>query len=160
MVLEGQLDTSGQSYGYVTVREGAHMFYWLYYTTADVATYTERPLIVWLQGGPGGSSTGIGNFEILGPVDIYFQERDHTWVRNFNVLFVDNPVGTGFSYVDDLIYLTTTNEQIGKHSIHLQAFHGNYWQRLPEIACQQYHQAAKDVVISPKILQCEVKCFK
>ncbi|GBP95851.1 hypothetical protein EVAR_64313_1 [Eumeta japonica] len=24
---------------------------------------------------------------------------------------------------------------------------------------QQYHQAAKDVVISPKILQCEVKCF-
>ncbi|GBP41205.1 hypothetical protein EVAR_30643_1 [Eumeta japonica] len=48
----------------------------------------------------------------------------------------------------------------GKHSIHLQAFHGNYWQRLPEIACQQYHQAAKDVVISPKILQCEVKCFK
>ncbi|GBP43800.1 2-oxoglutarate dehydrogenase, mitochondrial [Eumeta japonica] len=37
---------------------------------------------------------------------------------------------------------------------------GNYWQRLPEIACQQYHQAAKDVVISPKILQCEVKCFK
>ncbi|GBP61673.1 hypothetical protein EVAR_43611_1 [Eumeta japonica] len=31
---------------------------------------------------------------------------------------------------------------------------GNYWQRLPEIACQQYHQAAKDVVISPKILQC------
>ncbi|GBP04936.1 Retrovirus-related Pol polyprotein from transposon RE1; Endonuclease RE1 [Eumeta japonica] len=37
---------------------------------------------------------------------------------------------------------------------------GNYWQRLPEIACQQYHQAAKDVVISPKILQYEVKCFK
>ncbi|GBP90114.1 hypothetical protein EVAR_87218_1, partial [Eumeta japonica] len=47
----------------------------------------------------------------------------------------------------------------GKHSIHLQAFHGDYWQRLPEIACQQYHQAAKDVVISPKILQCEVKCL-
>ncbi|GBP14884.1 hypothetical protein EVAR_75464_1 [Eumeta japonica] len=54
----------------------------------------------------------------------------------------------------------TCPQGLGKHSIHLQAFHGNYWQRLPEIACQQYHQAAKDVVISPKILQCEVKCFK
>lgn len=55
------------------------MFYWLYYTTAT-ENYTERPLIVWLQGGPGGSSTGIGNFEILGPQDEYLQDRNYTWV--------------------------------------------------------------------------------
>ncbi|GBO99334.1 hypothetical protein EVAR_91867_1 [Eumeta japonica] len=47
----------------------------------------------------------------------------------------------------------------GKHSISSAGSTGNYWQRSPEIA-RQHHQAAKDVVISPKILQCEVKCFK
>lgn len=80
MILTGQFGTFRQDFGYVDVRPGAHMFYWLFYTTADVTNYTERPLIVWLQGGPGGSSTGIGNFEILGPLDLSLQERNYTWV--------------------------------------------------------------------------------
>lgn len=75
-----QFENYEQNYGYVTVRPGAHMFYWLFHTTANVANYTERPLIVWLQGGPGGSSTGIGNFDILGPLDLSLQERNYTWV--------------------------------------------------------------------------------
>ncbi|XP_059049627.1 retinoid-inducible serine carboxypeptidase-like [Achroia grisella] len=104
---------------YVTVREGAHMFYWLFYTTAPVEHYTERPLIVWLQGGPGGSSTATGNFNILGPLDLSLQERNYTWVKNFNVLFVDNPVGTGFSYVEDLSLLTVTNEEIAQDFVTL-----------------------------------------
>ncbi|XP_045447719.1 retinoid-inducible serine carboxypeptidase-like [Melitaea cinxia] len=114
-----QFENYEQNYGYVTVRPGAHMFYWLFHTTANVANYTERPLIVWLQGGPGGSSTGIGNFDILGPLDLSLQERNYTWVKNFNVLFVDNPVGTGFSYVDDLQYLTTTNDEIALDFVEL-----------------------------------------
>ncbi|KAF9794259.1 hypothetical protein SFRURICE_009636 [Spodoptera frugiperda] len=96
----GQFGPFKQDFGYVNVREGAHMFYWLFYTTADVQNYVERPLIVWLQGGPGGSSTGIGNFEILGPLDLSLQERNYTWVKNFNVLFVDNPVGTARDFVE------------------------------------------------------------
>ncbi|CAB3223806.1 unnamed protein product [Arctia plantaginis] len=115
----GQFGPFRQDFGYVDVRTGAHMFYWLFYTTADVPNYTDRPLIVWLQGGPGGSSTGIGNFEILGPLDLRLQERNYTWVKNFNVLFVDNPVGTGYSYVDDLNLLTTTNDEIALDFVNL-----------------------------------------
>ncbi|XP_063822513.1 retinoid-inducible serine carboxypeptidase-like [Ostrinia nubilalis] len=115
----GQFGDFKQDFGYVTVREGAHMFYWLFYTTADVENYTDRPLVVWLQGGPGGSSTGIGNFEILGPLDLSLQERNYTWVKNFNVLFIDNPVGTGFSYVDNNSYLTTTNDEIALDFVNL-----------------------------------------
>jgi len=37
-----------QEWSYVDVREGAHMFYWLYYTTAP-AGYQDMPLIMWLQ---------------------------------------------------------------------------------------------------------------
>jgi len=36
-----------------------------------------------------------------------------------NLLFVDNPVGSGFSYVDDESSLTTTNEEIGADLVHL-----------------------------------------
>ncbi|KPJ06965.1 Retinoid-inducible serine carboxypeptidase [Papilio machaon] len=116
---EAQFGPYKQASDYVTVREGAHMFYWLYYTTAPVKHYTERPIIIWLQGGPGGSSTGIGNFEILGPQDLSLKDRNYTWVKNFNVMFVDNPVGTGFSYVDDVKYLTKTNLEIATDFVEL-----------------------------------------
>ena len=57
------------------------MFWWLYYTTDESVKYfTEKPLIIWLQGGPGSSSTGYGNFEEIGPYDADINSRNHTWV--------------------------------------------------------------------------------
>ncbi|XP_066120115.1 retinoid-inducible serine carboxypeptidase [Saccopteryx bilineata] len=85
---------------YVAVRNGAHMFWWLYYATSPCKNFSELPLVMWLQGGPGGSSTGFGNFEEIGPLDCDLKPRRTTWLQSANLLFVDNPVGTGFSYVD------------------------------------------------------------
>uniref|UniRef100_A0A6P4DW19 Carboxypeptidase n=1 Tax=Drosophila rhopaloa TaxID=1041015 RepID=A0A6P4DW19_DRORH len=101
-----------QDWGYVDVREGAHMFYWLYYTTANVRSYTERPLVLWLQGGPGGSSSALGNFVELGPVDIKGAPREGNWVQHVNVLFIDSPVGSGFSYADNTSLLVTNNDEL------------------------------------------------
>lgn len=95
------------------------MFWWLHYTAANVTNYYDRPLIIWLQGGPGGSSTGYGNFHELGPIDENLKPRNSSWVGKANVLFVDNPVGTGFSYVDDNRALATTNEQIANDFVEL-----------------------------------------
>ncbi|XP_029164025.1 retinoid-inducible serine carboxypeptidase-like [Nylanderia fulva] len=106
-----------QEWGYVEVRPNAHMFWWLYYTTADVKSYYDKPLIIWLQGGPGGSSTAYGNFEELGPLDLNLNPRNYTWIKSYNVLFIDNPVGTGFSYVNDQTVYTTTNAQIARDLI-------------------------------------------
>ncbi|XP_067004537.1 retinoid-inducible serine carboxypeptidase [Anabrus simplex] len=97
-----------QDWGYYEVRPGAHMFYWLYHTMAS----SERPLVIWLQGGPGASSTGYGNFEEMGVVDVYLKERNTSWVKEVNVLFIDNPVGTGFSYVKSTSLLTKNNKEI------------------------------------------------
>nr|CAH7717347.1 unnamed protein product [Callosobruchus chinensis] len=94
------------------------MFWWLYYTTANVSHYTEKPLIIWLQGGPGASATAFGNFEEIGPIDVELKERNSTWVKHANVLFVDNPVGTGFSYVKNDAY-ARNNEQIAKDFLEL-----------------------------------------
>ncbi|KYN45011.1 Retinoid-inducible serine carboxypeptidase [Trachymyrmex septentrionalis] len=90
------------------------MFWWLYYTTAKVNSYYDKPLIIWLQGGPGGSSTSYGNFEELGPLDVNLNPRNYTWVKNYNVLFIDNPVGTGYSYVKSKSAYARTNMQVAK----------------------------------------------
>lgn len=86
-----------ESWDYVTVRPGAHMFWWLYVTDGPSA---ERPLVLWLQGGPGGSGTGFGNFEEIGPLNRNLEPRKTSWTQAASLLFVDNPVGTGFSYTD------------------------------------------------------------
>ena len=101
-----------QEWGHVKVRPNANMFWWLYYTTANVSSYYEKPLIIWLQGGPGASSTSYGNFEELGPLDVNLTPRNYSWVKDYNVLFIDNPVGTGFSYTNSLSGYSTTNAQI------------------------------------------------
>lgn len=76
------------------------MFWWLYYADAQPADFKQLPLVMWLQGGPGGSGSGFGNFEEIGPLDRNLQPRKSSWVQAASLLFVDNPVGTGFSYTE------------------------------------------------------------
>ncbi|XP_034646170.1 retinoid-inducible serine carboxypeptidase [Trachemys scripta elegans] len=54
-----------------------------------------------LSGGPGASGCGFGNFEEIGPLDAELKPRNTTWLQAASLLFVDNPVGTGFSYTND-----------------------------------------------------------
>lgn len=75
-----------QDYGYVDVRNGSQMFWWLYYTTANVSDYSEKPLIMWLQRGPGGLSCGYTNFVVLGPLDLGFRPRNTTWMNFYFTL--------------------------------------------------------------------------
>ena len=97
-----------ETWGYVEVRNGAFMFWWLYGAEVeDPMARQDKPLVMWLQGGPGSSSTGFGNFEEIGPVDVNLKPRKTTWIKEANVLFVDNPVGCGYSYVLDQKALTT-----------------------------------------------------
>ena len=97
-----------ETWGYVEVRNGAFMFWWLYGAEVeDTMARQDKPLVMWLQGGPGASSTGYGNFEEIGPLDVNLKPRNTTWIKEANVLFVDNPVGCGYSYVLDQKALTT-----------------------------------------------------
>ena len=110
-----------ESWGYVQVRPGAHSFWWLYGANTTGAR-ADAPLILWLQGGPGASSTGYGNFAEIGPLDWNLAPRPSTWLNApANLLFVDNPVGAGYSYVDDLSLLPRTNDDIAKDLVALLA---------------------------------------
>lgn len=101
-----------EQWGYVEVRPKAHMFWWYYkspYRTQD--PNRPWPIILWLQGGPGASGVGTGNFEEVGPLDSFLKPRNSTWLRKADLLFVDNPVGTGYSFVEDKDLLVKTDEE-------------------------------------------------
>ncbi|XP_038893622.1 serine carboxypeptidase-like 51 isoform X1 [Benincasa hispida] len=91
-----------EEWGYVRVRPKAHMFWWLYRSPYRVENPSKPwPIILWLQGGPGASGVGIGNFKEVGPLDASLKPRNSTWLHKADLLFVDNPVGTGYSFVED-----------------------------------------------------------
>ncbi|KAF0898421.1 hypothetical protein E2562_007258 [Oryza meyeriana var. granulata] len=62
---------------------------------ADRALAPGRPVIL-----KGASGVGYGNFMEIGPLDTDLKPRAFTWLSKADLLFVDNPVGTGFSYVE------------------------------------------------------------
>lgn len=86
--------------GFITVNEtaGSNMFYWFFPAQNGNAN---APLLVWLQGGPGGSSL-FGQFTETGPWsltdDLQLIPKPVTWNAKYAMLYIDNPVGTGFSY--------------------------------------------------------------
>uniref|UniRef100_A0A914UYG0 Carboxypeptidase n=1 Tax=Plectus sambesii TaxID=2011161 RepID=A0A914UYG0_9BILA len=89
------------------------LHYWLVESQGNAAT---DPLILWLNGGPGCSSVG-GMFEELGP---FYPERDgnslyenvFSWNKVANVLFLESPIGVGFSYDTSNASNVKTNDDI------------------------------------------------
>lgn len=51
-------------------------------------------------------------FQEVGPYDVGWKPRKHSWVQKASILFVDNPVGTGFSYVENGTNFTHNNAEI------------------------------------------------
>uniref|UniRef100_A0AC35TQF7 Carboxypeptidase n=1 Tax=Rhabditophanes sp. KR3021 TaxID=114890 RepID=A0AC35TQF7_9BILA len=105
--LSGRIKYS-EDWSYTDIREDCHSFWWLF--AKDENKDENRPLILWLQGGPGASSSGFGNMEEIGPKSLDGSDRNYTWLQVADLVFVDNPVGAGFSYVDkDSAYSTNLN---------------------------------------------------
>ncbi|CAO2170717.1 unnamed protein product [Urochloa humidicola] len=88
--------------GYLNITSTNSLYFAFYEATDPVTTpATAAPLLVWLQGGPGCSSL-IGNFAELGPYLLNSTTRNlssnpNLWNRRFGVIFIDNPLGSGFS---------------------------------------------------------------
>ncbi|KAM0402587.1 hypothetical protein ACHAPZ_005526 [Fusarium culmorum] len=78
-----------------------HLFFWYFESKNAPAT---DPLVLWLTGGPGGSSM-LGLLQELGPCLINEHgngtvHNPYGWNANANYIFVDQPAGVGFSYLD------------------------------------------------------------
>ncbi|KAF3936640.1 hypothetical protein ABW19_dt0203395 [Dactylella cylindrospora] len=80
--------------------------------------------VIWLNGGPGCSSMDGALMEV-GPYrvkDGKLSYNEGSWHEFANLLFVDNPVGTGFSYVNTNGYLHELREMSAQFMIFLEKF--------------------------------------
>ncbi|KAF8602051.1 carboxypeptidase C [Ceratobasidium sp. AG-I] len=91
--------TVKQYSGYLDIDDDKHLFFWFFESRSNPS---KAPLVLWLNGGPGcSSSTGL-LFE-LGPCNIADEGRNTTfnkysWNTHANVLFLDQPINVGYSY--------------------------------------------------------------
>jgi len=94
--------------GSVKVSEEKSIFYWFFESRNAPQN---DPVVVWLNGGPGGSSL-LGLFIELGPCLVNKNGNStafnpYSWANNASMLYIDQPSGVGFSKVTNSSYIPT-----------------------------------------------------
>ncbi|XP_076887210.1 serine carboxypeptidase 1-like [Bidens hawaiensis] len=120
--------------GYVTVdpHNGRALFY---YFSESKHESSEKPLVLWLNGGPGCSSIGGGTMMEVGPFRVNKDGKTlsiniNSWIKEANMLFLESPAGVGFSYSNKSSdYETPGDVQTTKDSY---TFLINWLERFPE----------------------------
>ncbi|XWS54067.1 hypothetical protein CRYUN_Cryun10bG0057200 [Craigia yunnanensis] len=113
--LPGQPKVEFQQYsGYVTVDEKKQRALFYYFAEAEVDP-ASKPLVLWLNGGPGCSSLGVGAFSENGPFrpsGEVLVKNEYSWNREANMLYLEAPIGVGFSYSTDVSSYEAVNDKI------------------------------------------------
>ncbi|XP_058736560.1 serine carboxypeptidase-like 45 [Vicia villosa] len=100
--------------GYVNVDNKNQKALFFYFVEAqnDAAS---KPLVLWLNGGPGCSSLGVGAFSENGPFRPKGQalvSNQFSWNTEANMLYLESPIGVGFSYSTDTSSYEGVNDKI------------------------------------------------
>ncbi|TID13285.1 hypothetical protein CANINC_004971 [Pichia inconspicua] len=120
--------------GVISVEEGeesdgnAGLFFWDFRQNSSSGnTCGSRPLVVWLNGGPGCSSMDGALMEI-GPLRVadsgHELEWNKGWFEKADLVFIDQPVGTGFSPTSESTPYDTT---LVDSTAHLMKFMHRYF---------------------------------
>ncbi|KAL2242840.1 UNVERIFIED_CONTAM: Serine carboxypeptidase-like 45 [Sesamum indicum] len=113
--LPGQPPVEFQHFsGYVTVDEKKEKALFYYFVEAEIDPLS-KPLVLWLNGGPGCSSIGVGAFSENGPFRPNGQallRNEYSWNREANMLYLDTPIGVGFSYSTGASSYATVNDEM------------------------------------------------
>uniref|UniRef100_A0A3Q1HWN1 Carboxypeptidase n=1 Tax=Acanthochromis polyacanthus TaxID=80966 RepID=A0A3Q1HWN1_9TELE len=103
--------------GYLNVADGKHLHYWFVESQNDPSS---DPLVLWLNGGPGCSSLD-GLLTEHGPY-LVGTDWSTVCVQIANMLYLESPVGVGFSYSDDQRYVTNDTEVSMNNYLALKEF--------------------------------------
>lgn len=89
--------TVKQHSGYLKVSDDSNYFFWMFESRSEPS---KDPLVLWLTGGPGCSSQ-LAALAENGPCNIgtdgKVTKNEYGWNNKANVIYVDQPSGTGFS---------------------------------------------------------------
>ncbi|KAK5583904.1 hypothetical protein RB653_005508 [Dictyostelium firmibasis] len=99
-----------------------NLFFWFFPSNETVINPMDAPLLVWLNGGPGCSSmdsvfieTGPLRFNGTSDNTDTFYINPWSWHNSANMLYIDQPFGTGLSYVEDNDGLITNDLEINQN---------------------------------------------
>ncbi|XP_056163544.1 serine carboxypeptidase-like 17 [Syzygium oleosum] len=94
--------------GYIGVGELEDVQLFYYFVKSERSP-KDDPLVLWLTGGPGCSALSAILYEI-GPFTFNYENstrdrptlqlHEYSWTKVANIIFLDQPVGTGFSYAN------------------------------------------------------------
>ncbi|RXH71671.1 hypothetical protein DVH24_025172 [Malus domestica] len=146
--LPGQPPVGFQQYsGYVTVDEKKQkaLFYYLAEAEIDPAS---KPLVLWLNGGPGCSSLGVGAFSENGPFRPQGEvlvRNEHSWnTARDNLLFLQKWLEKFPQYRNRSLYITG------------ESYAGHYVPQLAELMLQfkkEYHFNLKGIALGNPVLE-------
>ncbi|KAF2190085.1 putative carboxypeptidase S1 [Zopfia rhizophila CBS 207.26] len=113
--------------GYLSVGDNMNMWFWFFEARQNPST---APLAAWFNGGPGCSSM-IGLFQENGPCKFKVGAENTTPVNNTfsfnnyaNMIYIDQPIGVGFSYgTNDVTSTVTAAPYVWKL---IQAFYSSF----------------------------------
>ncbi|CAL5063991.1 unnamed protein product [Urochloa decumbens] len=131
--------------GYVTVNEehGRALFYYFVESPYDAAS---KPLVLWLNGGPGCSSLGAGAMTELGPFRVNpdgktLSRNRHAWNNVANVIFLESPAGVGFSYSNTSSDYDRSGD--GRTAVDAYNFLLHWLERFPEYKGRDFYIAGE-----------------
>ncbi|PSS26091.1 Serine carboxypeptidase-like [Actinidia chinensis var. chinensis] len=131
--------------GYVNVNgaSGRSLFY---YFAEAVQDPSSKPLVLWLNGGPGCSSLGMGAMVEIGPFGVKpdgktLYSRRHAWNRVANMLFLESPAGVGFSYSNTTSDYTTSGDK--RTALDTYNFLISWFRRYPHYKSSDFYIAGE-----------------
>lgn len=109
----------------ITPEHNGNLFFW-HYQNRHIAN--RQRTVIWLNGGPGCSSEDGALMEV-GPYRVKdgihgpsLEYNPGSWDEFANIMFVDNPVGTGYSFVDTDSYIHELPEMASQFITFLDKF--------------------------------------
>lgn len=100
----GNFDTYGAFSGYIDIADTSKKIHYLFFEAQNGDE--NAPVLIWFNGGPGCSSM-LGFMQENGPYKLEsggtkFHKSAHSWNREANVLYIEQPAGVGYSYCEGL----------------------------------------------------------
>ncbi|KAL7003942.1 hypothetical protein EMMF5_006507 [Cystobasidiomycetes sp. EMM_F5] len=125
--------------GFLDISDQKHLFFWFFESRSKPS---KDPLTLWLNGGPGCSSTTGLLFE-LGPCLIAAEGEKtvynpSSWNEASNMIFLDQPVQVGYSYTEGPAVVTTADA-----SKDVYAFLQLFMKSFPEYSALEFNIAGE-----------------
>ncbi|KAF5484106.1 Carboxypeptidase Y-like protein [Colletotrichum fructicola] len=120
-----------------------HLFFWFHEARHDEQ---DAPLMIWFQGGPGGSSLHgmlYENGPCLSDGANGTEFNPNSWTEHFNIIYLDRPAGVGFSYVDDYSDETSYPSRAEESALDIISFIKLFYEAFPDFADADLHLAGE-----------------